>query len=155
MNDTLFYPQLNLLAWWWALLFTTKLIFFEVRNDRIHTFNCNRISFFRILFFRILPSHPHFTLSSAFYPHILILPLICILPSYPYFNLSSAFYPLICILPSYSSVRPHSRFTLTRKWMTYVLPVHSILHQQTKHTLRRNNHSSHIVLWLNMIPYMP
>ena len=48
--------------------------------------------------------YPHFTLISAFYP------LIRVLPSYSRFTLSSAFYPLIRVLLSYpcftlSSVR--------------------------------------------------
>ena len=70
---------------------------------------------------RILPSYPHFTLISAFYPHIRIL------PSYPHFTLISAFYPHIRILPSYPSVRPHPRFTLTlhgRLQMVVTRPLH-------------------------------
>ena len=64
---------------------------------------------------RVLPSHPAcFTLSSAFYP------LIRVLPSHPCFTLSSVFYPFIRVLPS------HPRFTLSSVFYSLirVLPSH-------------------------------
>ena len=52
---------------------------------------------------RVLPSYSRFTLSSAFYP------LIRVLLSYPRFTLSSAFYSHIRVLPSRPSVRTSVR----------------------------------------------
>ena len=61
-----------------------------------------------------LLSHPRFTLSSAFYP------LIRVLPSHPRFTLISVFYPLVR-LSVRLSVRLYPRFTLNRENMPYCM----------------------------------